>query len=411
MYNESAEKRKEVLMIEFVITQNEQQFDEFVVSHPYGHFMKTTAWGKFRVEIEKDEAYFPCALMEDGKIIASALAVLTHRKVLGKVLYVPWGPCLDYENREIVEKMVQHLDELARKHKATLLKIDLNVERVHHEIKGEVIDDGFNNEHITEMFKELGFVHKGYGYAYNGSWVNRYTLITSLQEGDYTQRIKKKVYKKALRNIRLGVTTREGTDAEFETFAEFGRNLSLTQHFVPKSADYFRNYVRLLQPYAKFVVTEIDYRKRLEALIQDSQSKAMQKDKEALASVNEGIEAAKRQLETGIEKVMICGAIYLKTGKKVYNMYLYNSKDHVDATPTACSHVLTMAQMKEEGVEDFDFVGFATTTPGDAYYGLWDFKSSMGSRYVEYLGEFDRIYQPWRVKLTAMLKKIKKKLK
>jgi len=35
----------------------------------------------------------------------------------------------------------------------------------------------------------------------------------------------------------------------------------------------------------------------------------------------------------------------------------------------------------------------------------------MGSRYVEYLGEFDRVYQPWRVELTAFLKKIKKLIK
>lgn len=91
-------------MIEFKILQDERQFDEFVASHPYGHFMKTSAWGKFRVEIEKDEAYYLCALVEQDKIIASALAVVTHRKVLGKVLYVPWGPCIDYENRGAVRE-------------------------------------------------------------------------------------------------------------------------------------------------------------------------------------------------------------------------------------------------------------------------------------------------------------------
>ena len=398
-------------MIEFVINQNEQQFDEFVALHPYSHFMKTTAWGKFRVNVEHDEAYFPCTLIKDNQILATAMAVLTHRKVLGKVLYVPWGPCIDFENKELVELMVNHLDELAKKHRATLLKIDLNVERVHHEIHGEVIDDGFNNEHITEMFESLGFLHKGYGYAYNGSWVNRYTLITSLQEGDYTQRIKKKVYKKALRNLKLGVTVRPGRDVEIETFAQFGKDLSATHHFVPKSSAYFRDYIQALQPYAKFMVTEIDYRKRLEVLTQESQSKSLEKDKEAYEAVLKSIASCTEMIDSGKEKVMICGAIYMHIGKKVFNMYLYNSKDHADATPSACSHIEVMREMKEAGVEDFDFVGFATTNPNDDYFGLWDFKSSMGSRYVEYLGEFDRIYQPWRVNLTAMLKKVKKILK
>jgi len=398
-------------MIEFVIVQNEQQFDEFVASHSFGHFMKTTAWGKFRVETEHDEAYYPCALVEDGNIIATALAVLTHRKVLGKVLYVPWGPCIDYDNQSLVQQLVNHLDQLAKTSKATLLKIDLNVERVHHEITGEVIDDGFNNEHITAMFESMGFKHKGYGYAYNGSWVNRYTLITSLQEDDYTQRIKKKVYKKALRNLKLGVVVRPGTEDEFEIFAQFGRDLSSTHHFVPKTAEYFRNYVRALQPYAKFIVTELDYRKRFEVLMQESQSKSLKKDKEAYEAVLKNMEHCQMMIESGKEKVMICGAIYLHIGKKVFNMYLYNSKDHTEATPSACSHIVMMEEMKKAGVEDFDFVGFATTKPGDAYFGLWDFKSSMGSRYVEYLGEFDRIYQPWRVELTAFLKKIKKMIK
>ena len=398
-------------MTEFKIVQDELQFDEFVASHPYGHFMKTTAWGKFRVEVEKDEAYYPCVLSKDDEIIASALAVLTSRKGLGKILYVPWGPCIDYEDRDLVQLMVHHLDGLAKKLNATMLKIDLNVERVHHEITGEVIDDGFNNEHITSMFESLGFKHKGYGYAYNGSWVNRYTLITSLQEGDYTARIKKKVYKKALRNMKLGVTVRPGTDEELKTFVQFANDLSKTQHFVPKTEQYFRKYIELLQPYAKFMVTEIDYQKRLEALTADSNSKAIQKDKEALASVLKNMEVCQQMIDSGHRKVMICGAIYLHIGKKVYNMYLYNSKDHVDATPSACSHIVMMEQMKLAGVTDFDFVGFATTKPGDAYFGLWDFKSSMGSRYVEYLGEFDLIYKPWRVSLTALLKKIKKMLK
>ena len=398
-------------MIEFAVCQNIQHFDEFVASHPYGHFMKTTAWGRFRVDVEQDEAYFPCALVEDNQILASALAVLTHRKVLGKVLYVPWGPCIDYENKELVSLMCTHLGNLAKKHKATLLKIDLNVERIHHEITGEVIDDGFSNEHITEMFQSLGFKHKGYGYAYNGSWVNRYTLITSLQEGDYTQRIKKKVYKKALRNLKLGVSVREGTNEEIETFAQFGRDLASTHHFVPKSADYFRKYIQMLQPYAKFMVTELDWQKRLEVLREESQSKALKKDKEALAAVLKNMELCQEMIDSGQEKVMICGAIYLHIGKKVYNMYLYNSKDHTDATPSACSHIEMMSEMKNAGVEDFDFVGFATTNPKDDYFGLWDFKSSMGSRYVEYLGEFDMIYQPWRVKLTSFLKTVKKKLK
>ncbi|MBQ7888605.1 MAG: peptidoglycan bridge formation glycyltransferase FemA/FemB family protein [Erysipelotrichaceae bacterium] len=395
-------------MREFKIVQDERHFDEFVASHPYGHFMKTTAWGKFRVEIEKDEAYYPCVLLENEEIIASALAILTHRKGLGKVLYVPWGPCIDYEDQQLVQLMCDQLGKLAKEKKVTLLKIDLNVERVHHEIKGEVIDDGFNNEHITKMFESMGFKHKGYGYAYNGSWVNRFTLITSLQEEDYTQRIKKKVYKKALRNIRLGVSIRQGTDEEYETFAQFGKELSQTQHFLPKSADYFRNYVQMLQPYAKFMITEIDFNKRLAVLTEESQSKSLRKDKDALEAVLKNIEFCQNQIDSGKEKVMLCGAIYLHIGKKVFNMYLYNSKDYPDATASACSHVLMMEQMKKQGVEDFDFVGFATTVPNEPYYGLWDFKSSMGSRYVEYLGEFDMIYKPWRVQLTAFLKKIKK---
>ena len=158
-------------------------------------------------------------------------------------------------------------------------------------------------------------------------------------------------------------------------------------------------------------MTELDYRKRLEVLMQESQSKSLKKDKEAYEAVLKNMEHCQMMIESGKEKVMICGAIYLHIGKKVFNMYLYNSKDHTEATPSACSHIVMMDEMKKAGVEDFDFVGFATTKPGDAYFGLWDFKSSMGSRYVEYLGEFDRVYQPWRVELTAFLKKIKKIIK
>ena len=60
-------------------------------------------------------------------------------------------------------------------------RIDPDVIRISRDILGNPVD-GINNEAVTEALKTMGFRHKGYGYAYDGSWTNRYTLITDLSK-------------------------------------------------------------------------------------------------------------------------------------------------------------------------------------------------------------------------------------
>lgn len=92
------------------------------------------------------------------------------------------GPCIDYSNKTHREQIFTLLKFYADKQNVLFLRIDPNVIRVPRDIKGNLLE-GFINEHITNELIDMGYVHKGYGYAYNGFWTNRYTLMLNLSPG------------------------------------------------------------------------------------------------------------------------------------------------------------------------------------------------------------------------------------
>lgn len=125
------------------------------------------------------------------------------------------------------------LIQLAENAKVDFLRVDPNVLRMERDIKGNPIEGGENHEAITALLTSLGFVHKGYGYAYNGSWVNRYTLIIDLTPSieEIVRHFSKARQNSLRRHAVIGVTTRLGTKDDVPQLCEFERQLSQIQGF------------------------------------------------------------------------------------------------------------------------------------------------------------------------------------
>lgn len=369
-------------------------FDQFVENNTYGHYMKTSMWGEFQKRT-MHYAYELKGFYEDDQLIGTAL--LQRGSWLGhSFIYVQKGPCIDYENQELYKKAFTLLQQYADKEKVQFLRVDPNVVRVPHDIKGNVLE-GFNHEYVTEDLKSLGYIHKGYGYAYNGSWTNRYTLIVDLSPSmdEVVKRYARPRRTSLNRHKAFHVSTRVGTEKDIKYIMEFEQHLSWQDSFPPHSYEFFHSLFELFKEHCVIYVTEIDLQGMIDGLQEEVQGKKYKNDLHAKQATMKKIDDAKHLMSLYGSKLPIAAGLFLRFGDTSWDLYTYNHKDFIKMRPVDDLHYFAMKDMKEHGVIHYDMVGFSgVTTPDDPEYGLYDYKSSFGPEYIEQIGEFDYVRNP-----------------
>lgn len=391
---------------------NRKQFDEFVQHHELNHYMKTSMWANTQ---EKNTIPFFVGFKEEDNLIGTAL-VLKKKWANKSYLYVPWGPCIDYHDSLRLHECLELLKQFAKSEDCFMLRIDFNILRVTRDIDGNQIE-GINNEHITEIIKECGFQHKGYGYAYNGSLVNRYTLITDISKP--VEEIFKSYAKPRQTAIKrhqiMGVTTRLGTNDDLDSLCEFEKELTASQGFKPHSKAFFNLLLSSFKEHARLYITEISLVTMVQGLSDEINSKKYAKDKEALASKQNEIENALLLQKKYGDVVVIAAGLFLYFGNKSWDLYTYNKKEFGFVKPVDNLHYFAMQDMKNLGVTDYDMCGFSgVTNKDDPYYGLYSYKRTFGSEFTEFIGEFDYILNDKDTlnfkKQTRFISRVKRKI-
>ena len=398
-------------MIECKLITDKSLFDTFVENHIYTHYQKTSTWGEYRVNYCGDEAYLMIGAFDEQQLVGTAMVTITRRKGIGKVAYVAQGLCIDYQNKKLVHLLIDAIHRNVKPYKVTCLKMDFNVKRCLHAIDGSVIE-GEDNQWLTDFLVSMGFKHRGYGYAYDGSWANRFTLIAPVSKDKYEKTVQKSLMQAVNRQLKTGLIVRDGCDEDLRAFVKAAQALGDKKHFTADNETYFSNYINANKPYSVFKIAEIDYELKAKIFEEELNSSKVRRNPELLASVQRKYEQAVADVNAGKTKEILGGAIYMRIGNMLFDPYTYTFKEHNEFKAAACLHIATSRQYVPMGVDYLDFVGFAGNTDvNDPYYGLYDFKSKFGSEFVEYIGEFDYVYKKNQYNTDKTLRKLKSWIK
>ena len=398
-------------MIECKLITDKSLFDTFVENHIYTHYQKTSTWGEYRVNYCGDEAYLMIGAFDEQQLVGTAMVTITRRKGIGKVAYVAQGLCIDYQNKKLVHLLIDAIHRNVKPYKVTCLKMDFNVKRCLHAIDGSVIE-GEDNQWLTDFLVSMGFKHRGYGYAYDGSWANRFTLIAPVSKDKYEKTVQKSLMQAVNRQLKTGLIVRDGCDENLPAFVKAAQALGDKKHFTADNETYFSNYINANKPYSVFKIAEIDYELKAKIFEEELNSSKVRRNPELLASVQRKYEQAVADVNAGKTKEILGGAIYMRIGNMLFDPYTYTFKEHNEFKAAACLHIATSRQYVPMGVDYLDFVGFAGNTDvNDPYYGLYDFKSKFGSEFVEYIGEFDYVYKKNQYNTDKTLRKLKSWIK
>ena len=112
--------------VEVISVKDPGTWDGALLSLPNPHVLQSWPWGQFKAR--HGWLSMPLLFQEEGRTVAAALAL--ERKVPHvpiSILYIPRGPALNWEETELVNRVLAALEQLARQRRALFVKIDPDV--------------------------------------------------------------------------------------------------------------------------------------------------------------------------------------------------------------------------------------------------------------------------------------------
>jgi len=324
---------------------------------PNAHVLQTWEWGEFK---RRETGWLPERLHfsdQSGDVVAAA-SVLTRRVGPLRVMYVPKGPALDYENHDRVIGVMAHLEQLARQRRAVWLKIDPDVVAgrgipAPHPLPPSVgAEPGMEGSRVTDILM-------GRGWRFSASQVqfrNTLTLDLTLSEDDLMARMNQSTRRKLRTAVKAGVIVRPATSvADLKTLYDLYTVTGERQGFLIRPLDYYR------EAWARFMEAGL-----AQAFLAEWQ------DGKALA-----------------------GLVLFHFGPKAWYFYGMSSNEERDKMPAYLIQWRAIQWAKAQGYQVYDFWGAPDEfNEDDPMWGVYRFKDGFGGTVVRHIGAWDYVPSP-----------------
>ncbi len=341
-----------------VDSKEKDRYNRFVASHPKGHFLQLWEWGLVKKGMGWEP--LPLVLEQDGEIRGSLLILKKKLPVPGMkkcIFYSPRGPVVDVEDEELCRILFEGARRAAKDHGAVFLKIDPDVV--------------YSNGVFQDILKKCGFKRNETGLNFEGvqpNFVFRLNIIPS------EEKLLKNMHSKTRYNIKLarrkGVKVREAENEEdLKTFYTLLEETAERDKFLIRGYEYFEWIWDLMvkSGYAQLFMAEY-------------------------------------------EGQVIAAALALILGDKVWYLYGASSNKYRNVMPNYLLQWEMIRWARNNGCSVYDFRGVSgDLDENNPLYGLYRFKRGFGGEFIEFMGEWDRVYSPflywlWSTTLPLYLK-------
>lgn len=310
------------------------EYDEFVRNSPFRSLTQDRQWAEVKEDWGQEHVY----LKEEGKIIA-AISILIKRLPGGyTMLYAPRGPVCNIHDMKLVQRLLNEVDEIAKKYKAIMLKFD---------------PEEPYSEELYSLYKNAGFRLTSKDDDQEKLIQPRLNMVLPIENHD-DESIMMRFSAKCRNNIRRGL--KKGVQIKYSRDDD--------------DIETFYNTYKIMSERNKINIRPLEYFKQ----IRDSYENA-------------------RFYIVYHEDDILSAALTINYYGKLY--YLYAGSTNVKRNLNA-NQIMNYEMIKwgiEEGASQYDFGGFFEVSSSD---GLYNFKKSFLDKdgHVEYIGEINKVYKP-----------------
>ena len=322
-------------MIEILNMETAGALDEFVINHPRGHYMQTTAYGKSRPDYEWNAVVLRNV---DGVITASIALHSRKLRFVGKRLfYAPRGPV--FTVREDFVQIIQAARDYCLANEGYLLRIDPPIGA----------EDGL----FRQEAEKLGFrIDPRNDYSTFQPKHVYQTKLAGLTEGELMSLFHPKTRYNIRLSRRRGVSVRVGGLADLPVFHAMMEQTGWRDGFSVKPVGFYSDFLCAMEKNARLLLAEKDGR-------------------------------------------VLAGTIEVIMGKKAWYVYGCSFTQGRSDMPNYLLQWEMMRHALERGCTVFDFRGVeGDPVTENPHYGLHRFKQGFDARFVEYVGQMDLMLRP-----------------
>ncbi len=323
-------------MVEFVTKETLEEYENFISSHTKGHFLQSYAWSKQKSEWTWEGIF---VRDENGKIRGSMSVLIRKAPYLPfSLMYAARAPVCDIHNKEVLAELTEAAKALAKKHNAYCLKLDPDV--------------SIEDKEFLEIMKSLGYRHRDTGKNFSGIQP-RFVFRQNL-DGFDEESLMAFFHSKTRYNIKLaerkGVRVKICGHEAVGDFSDMMLETGVRDGFVVRSKEYFDNMLDNLGENCRLYMAYS-------------------------------------------EDTPIAGTLAIHYGDKVWYLYGASSNQHRNLMPNYLLQWNMMKWALEKGCKIYDFRGVSGDLSEDnPLYGLYRFKKGFNGDFVEFIGEFDYIF-------------------
>lgn len=379
--------------MKFLTDINNEKYTEFIKSHKHGNMMQAiewsaikNTWGAVRVAVSDDE----------DNIIAAA-QVLTRKGLW----YVPRGPILDYNNKELLGFFLTNLKKFAKTKQAKLVKLDIPIAVKDEKLANfKDVDVDRSNDELIKTFKSYGYNHKGFSLDMSSTIQPRFNTVTKLEKpvpdlfSKDTRRLIRDADKKFVEVRRCG---KENLDDFLFALActEKRKNISL------RGREYFENLLDTFGDNALLYISYINVEKALKEC--HNRKENLEKEIEELGEKSPKKKRTLEEQVAGTDKLItlfngleiedkskdqvISAAITIAYGNHAEIIYAGMNEDFAKLPAQYKVFSDTMKKAQEMGISEVSMGGIE----GSLNDSLLGFKSKFSPNIIEYYGEFDLV--------------------
>lgn len=303
---------------------------------PCHHVLQSYEWGEFKARY----GWRPRRLLfeeegEEGSRVRAAASVLQRKfpHLPLSVMYVPKGPALDYTDGKLLDRVLETLEEMARRQRAIFVKIDPDVE------------EGPGNGDVVARLQ-------GRGWRFSAEQIQfKNTILISLDQDE--EKLLMNMKAKTRYNVRLagrqGVTVRGGGMDDLPLFYRLYDQTAARDQFIIRPLAYYRD------AWGRFIEADLA-----------------------------------RLFLAEHEGQVLAGLLLFRFGYKVWYMYGASSSDKRRLMPNHLLQWEAIRWAKAQGCDLYDMWGAPDSlTESDPLWGVYRFKAGFGGRIVYHIGAYD----------------------
>ena len=410
---------------------DKNKYQEFAKNHKYYSLYQNANWGSLKKENGWD--YYYVGLKDKDGIKCAAL-LLRKKVILNLYLfYSPRGYLIDSQDKDLLKKFQNGINDFIKQKSGFMLKIDPNVIYQIRDKEGNIISS--LGEKDLDNYKEVGFKHFGFNLNFETMqprYICRYKIDKTYDST--LSSFSKSTQKNINKAIEMGVKNEIITPDKVDLFVSILKKSATENGYVIRPTWYYKKMLELFPDEVVYFLTYLDVKayeeyinkniKNIENEISDLNSKKekyahtgskmkneidrLEESKNRFVKLSEGLTSFKNKGN----KIYIGALMSVFTGDEGITFISGTDSEYRRFN---IKYAYYDAHLKESIKRKKSFVNFygisGDLNPDSKNYHIYEIKKGYNPEIIELLGEFDLVYNGFKYFIYKIVLKLYKLLK